>query len=76
MRKARGTEVETPFGNIKHNMRHRRFILRGLDKVYVEFGLLAIAHNLRKVYCEKSGCWKAYYAQRAAKKAEKRKKAA
>jgi transposase len=71
MRSERGIEVESSFGDIKHNMQHRRFILRGQKKVYVEYGLLAIGHNLRKVYCEKSGCWAGYYAQRAGKKAKK-----
>lgn len=74
-RSKRGVEVETPFGNMKFNMGHRRFILRGLDKVNIEFMLLAIAHNLRKVYCEKTGIWKEYYAQRAARSAKKKKKA-
>jgi len=72
-RSKRGVEVETPFGNIKFNMGHRRFILRELDKVNIEFLLLSIAHNLRKVYCEKTGIWKDYYAQRAAKSTKKKK---
>ncbi len=29
----------------------------GKNKVYVEYGLLAIGHNLRKVYCQQSGIW-------------------
>ena len=49
MRKRRGWEVETPFGDIKHNQDYRRFKLRGLDKVNIEWGLLSISHNLRKV---------------------------
>jgi Transposase DDE domain len=49
---------------------------RGQDKVYVEYGLLSIAHNLRKVYCKESGIWAEYYAQRASKKGEKRLKRA
>ena len=73
-RSKRGVEVETPFGNIKFNMGHRRFILRGLEKVNIEFTLLAIAHNLRKVYCERTGVWKEYYAQRAARSSKKKKK--
>lgn len=67
-RKQRSIEVESAFGDLKYNMKHERFILRSLEKVYVEYGLLAIAHNLRKVYCAKSGIWADYYAQRAAKK--------
>ena len=49
LRKQRGTDVETPFGDIKHNMGYRRFRLRGIEKVNIEWGLLSIAHNLRKV---------------------------
>lgn len=68
MRSERSIEVESGFGDIKYNMQHRRFILRERKKVYIEFGLLAISHNLRKVFCEKSGIWAAYYAQRARKR--------
>jgi hypothetical protein len=49
LRKQRGTDVETPFGDIKHNMGYRRFRLRGLENVKIEWGLLSIAHNLRKI---------------------------
>ncbi len=70
-RKERSVEVETPFGDIKLNMQYERFILRGKQKVYIEYGLLAMAHNLRKVYCHESGVWKDYYTQRAAKKQKK-----
>ncbi|MCM3088685.1 transposase [Bhargavaea ginsengi] len=42
-------EVETVFGNLKGNLAFRRFLLRGLDKVHVEFGILAMAHNFLKV---------------------------
>ena len=76
MRSNRSIEVESAFGDIKHNMGHRRFLLRGRKKIYIEFGLLAIAHNFRKVYCQDSGCWAEYYAQRASRKSEKAKKRA
>ncbi len=36
------------FGQIKANRQFRRFLLRGLDKVTIELGLVAIAHNLMK----------------------------
>jgi len=49
LRKQRSTDVETSFANIKHNMGFRRFMLRGLKKVDIEWGLLAIAHNMRKL---------------------------
>ena len=47
--KERSVAAETPFGDIKHNMGYRRFRLRGLEKVHIEWGLVSIAHNLRKV---------------------------
>jgi transposase len=49
LRRSRGTEVETVFAQIKHNKGFRRFYLRGLEKVNVEFGLLSIAHNLSRL---------------------------
>lgn len=75
-RSKRGSEVETPFGDLKFNMGHRRFLLRTLPKVSVEFNLLCIAHNIRKVFCKESGVWEAYYAQRRAKRAENKEKVA
>ena len=48
-RKQRCWDVEAVFGNIKQNMNFRRFMLRGIDKVNVEIGLIAMAHNLKKV---------------------------
>jgi hypothetical protein len=47
-RKQRGHDVEPVFANIKQNKGFRRFMLRGKQKVTVEFGFIAIAHNLRK----------------------------
>lgn len=49
LRVARSTEVETVFGHIKHNMGFRRFMLRGTQKVNTEWGLISIAHNMRKM---------------------------
>lgn len=49
LRQRRSTEPETVFGDIKHNMEFRRFMLRGLKKVDIEWGLLCMAHNLRKL---------------------------
>lgn len=48
-RKQRCWDVEAVFGNIKQNMNFKRFMLRGLDKVETEIGLIAMAHNLKKV---------------------------
>lgn len=50
LRKQRGYEVESVFGDIKKNQSFRRFHLRGKRKVEIEFGLVALAHNLRKVH--------------------------
>jgi transposase len=49
LRARRSTEVETVFGHIKHNMRFRRFSLRGLEKVKTEWALICIAHNMQKL---------------------------
>ncbi|WP_145331178.1 transposase, partial [Sphingobacterium siyangense] len=46
--KQRCHDVEPVFGNIKQNHGFRRFMLRGKEKVSIEWGLLAIAQNLRK----------------------------
>jgi transposase len=42
--------VEPVFGQIKSVMGFTSFLLRGLDKVKGEFNLVAIAHNLRKIW--------------------------
>lgn len=49
LRAKRSTEVETVFGLIKQNLAFRRFHLRGLEKVKTEWGLVSIAHNMRKL---------------------------
>jgi transposase len=48
-RKRRPADIEPVFANIKHNKNFKRFMLRGLPKVEIETGLLAIAHNLAKM---------------------------
>jgi transposase len=48
-RSKRPIEVEAIFGQLKSNNKFIRFTLRGLKKVNLEFGLMAIAHNLRKL---------------------------
>lgn len=47
-RSQRPQAVEAVFGNLKNNKHFKRFHLRGIRKVEIEFGLLAIAHNLAK----------------------------
>ena len=49
MRSQRSTDVETVFGRIKHNWGFRRFMLRGLEKVSTEWGIMCIAHNMAKI---------------------------
>jgi transposase len=49
LRSRRGTEVESVFGRLKHNWGFRRFMLRGLEKVKIEWGLLCMAHNMAKL---------------------------
>lgn len=45
----RPIEPEAVFGQLKSNNKFNRFTLRGLSKVEIEFGLMAIGHNLRKI---------------------------
>ncbi len=47
-RKQRSADVEPVFAQLKHNNGFRRFSLKGIKKVELEFGLMAMAHNLRK----------------------------
>jgi len=44
----RKCDVEPVFGQIKYNRGFNRFLLRGLSKTTVEWGLVSIAHNLIK----------------------------
>jgi transposase len=50
LRKKRCIEPEPVFGQIKWNRGFKRFLLRGLHKVNCEFGIVAIAHNLKKMW--------------------------
>ena len=49
LRGRRCTEVEQTFGQIKWNKKFNRFLLRGIPKVSIEIGIIAIAHNLQKL---------------------------
>lgn len=49
MRSLRPIEVESVFGDIKGNFGMRRFLLKGLEKVKIEWGLHCMAHNIRKI---------------------------
>ena len=47
-RSRRPMEPEAVFGQIKYDWNYRRFRHKGKDKVYMDFAILAMAHNLRK----------------------------
>jgi transposase len=49
LRSQRGVDVESVFGQIKHNNQFRRFYTRGLKNVSTEWGLISIAHNIKKM---------------------------
>ena len=48
-RSQRPVDVEAVFGIIKGNKNYRKLLLRGLGKVEIEIGLIALAHNLAKL---------------------------
>ncbi|MBE0641174.1 MAG: transposase [Bacteroidales bacterium] len=48
-RKRRSIETEGTFGIIKVNHHFRRFLTKGIENVEIEFGLLTLAQNLRKL---------------------------
>jgi hypothetical protein len=45
----RSVDVESVFGQLKHNWGFRRFLLKGKEKVRTEWGILCIAHNIAKL---------------------------
>jgi transposase len=47
--KLRKTLAEHPFGTIKVNMNQGRFLLKGIDKVSIEFGLTMLSYNFKRV---------------------------
>jgi len=48
-RSKRAIEPEAVFGQLKSNNKFNRFTIKGLAKTSIEFGLMAIGHNLRKL---------------------------
>lgn len=54
LRKRRGNEVESVFGDQKLNKLKRRYHLRGIPKVKIEAGLYYISHNIRKMHKKKA----------------------
>ena len=47
--KLRAHTAESPFGNIKHNLKYRFLLRRGRERVKIEIGLLCILHNILKI---------------------------
>lgn len=54
LRKKRSVDVETVFGDIKRNLGFTRFTLRGLEKVTLEWRLVATGRNIRKLFLAES----------------------
>lgn len=52
-RSKRPIEVEAVFGQLKSNNKFNRFTMRGLEKTKLEFLLMAMGHNLRKMVARK-----------------------
>jgi transposase len=48
--KQRQHAIEPVFGNIKANLRYRRFAVRGIDAVTSEWRLICTSHNLLKLW--------------------------
>lgn len=55
-RSMRPIEPEAVFGHMKSNNKFNRFTLKGISKIEIEFGLVAISHNLRKLATIMSRC--------------------
>lgn len=53
-RSKRPVEVEAVFGQLKCNNKFNRFTFKGLEKVELEFLLMALGHNFRKMVAKTS----------------------
>ena len=53
--KKRGSTVELVHGDIQKNRGFTQFVTKGLEKVQVEYNLIAIAYNIRKIIIHKAG---------------------
>ena len=53
-RSKRPVEVEAVFGQLKSNNKFNRFTFKGLEKVELEFLLMALGHNFRKMVAKTS----------------------
>lgn len=47
--KLRAHAIESPFGQIKHNLKYRIVMRRGRTKVHMELSLLGMLHNILKI---------------------------
>lgn len=56
----RMSSVEPIHGDMQKNRGFIQFVLRGLEKVNIEYNLLAIAHNLRKIILHRADALKKY----------------
>jgi len=57
--KLRGKTVEPVFGQVKDGRRRDRFLLRGEEKVSMEWSLICSTHNLLKLWKHERERWKA-----------------
>lgn len=55
-RSKRPIEVEAVFGQLKSNNKFNRFTFKGLEKVELEFLLMALGHNFRKMAVKLTNC--------------------
>jgi len=46
----RASTVEPVFGIIKAAMGFRQFLLRGMEKVHIEWGLVCLAYNVKRLW--------------------------
>ena len=54
----RMSTVEPLHGDMQKNRGFTQFVLRGLEKVNIEYNLLAIAHNIRKIILHRADAFK------------------
>lgn len=50
LRKRRSNEIESIFGDIKHNQNYKRIRLRGMVKANIDLAWLFISSNIRKIH--------------------------
>jgi hypothetical protein len=55
-RSKRPIEVEAVFGQLKNNNKFNRFTFKGLENVELEFLLMALGHNFRKMAVKLTNC--------------------